>query len=245
VSLLPAADCSRDGGTCLLRLADAVRPCLAVAAEIGGDAQSTDGTEASHMHTAAELHAPNFKRGYEAWLMVEAKKRNPSIKLYALPWAWPGWLRNATTGGANPLLDNTALAVEYVSSWVAGMKTTHGLTIDYVSIWNEVCPVLRRAAPRRAVLQLTTPCLWRLIGFHSVCLHWSIRTHTTLSCTQMDADLQAGSRVYIKALRKALNAKGFASTRIVACDGHSYSDITKLFVGDPELVDAVDVLGAH
>ena len=71
------------------------------------------------MHTAAELHAPNFKRGYEAWLMVEAKKRNPSIKLYALPWAWPGWLRNATTGGANPLLDNTALAVEYVSSWVA------------------------------------------------------------------------------------------------------------------------------
>lgn len=129
--------------------------------------------------------------------MVEAKKRNPEIRLYALPWAWPGWLRNAT-GGANPLLDNTAVAAEYVSSWVRGMKTTHGLTIDFVSIWNE-----------------------------------------------MDADLEAGSRVYIKALRKALDTKGCGSTKIVACDGHSYNDITKLFVGDPDLVADVDVLGAH
>ena len=179
MSLLPAADCSRDGGTCLLRLADAVRPCLAVAAEIGGDAQSTDGTEASHMHTAAELHAPNFKRGYEAWLMVEAKKRNPSIKLYALPWAWPGWLRNATTGGANPLLDNTALAVEYVSSWVAGMKTTHDLTIDYVSIWNEVRPVLRRAAPRRAAPRCATAdkSLSVAVDWVSLCLPALVHTH--------------------------------------------------------------------
>ena len=30
------------------------------------------------------------------------------------------------------------LAAEYVSSWVAGMKTEHGLDIDYVSIWNEM-----------------------------------------------------------------------------------------------------------
>ena len=29
------------------------------------DAQSTDGTEPSHMHTESELHAPNFNRGYE------------------------------------------------------------------------------------------------------------------------------------------------------------------------------------
>ena len=85
------------------------------------------------MHTESELRAPNFRRGYESWLMIEAKRRNPDIRLYALPWAWPGWLRNAT-GGANPLLDNTALAVEYVSSWVRGMKSTHGLTIDFVLI---------------------------------------------------------------------------------------------------------------
>ena len=32
---------------------------------------SSDGTEASHMHTSWE---ENYERGYEWWLMVEAKK---------------------------------------------------------------------------------------------------------------------------------------------------------------------------
>jgi galactosylceramidase len=49
--------------------------------EIGGDSQSTDGTESSHMHSKDDL---NYKRGYEWWLMSEAKKRNPNITLYGL-----------------------------------------------------------------------------------------------------------------------------------------------------------------
>jgi len=56
--------------------------------EIGGDVQSTDGTEASHMHTRDDL---SFERGYEWWLMVEAKKRNPDIKTYVLSWGVPHW----------------------------------------------------------------------------------------------------------------------------------------------------------
>ena len=44
--------------------------------EIGGDSQSTDGTESSHMHSADDL---DYERGYEWWLMSEAKKRNPDI----------------------------------------------------------------------------------------------------------------------------------------------------------------------
>ena len=35
------------------------------------------------------------------------------------------------------------------------------------------------------------------------------------------------------------------SVKIVACDGHSFKDITQLFDGDPDLVKDVDVLGAH
>ena len=46
--------------------------------EIGGDTESTEGTEASHMHTAED---ENYQRGYEWWLMKEAKKRNPDIKV--------------------------------------------------------------------------------------------------------------------------------------------------------------------
>ena len=32
----------------------------------------------------------------EWWLMTEAKKRNPNIALYALPWTFPGWVGNGT-----------------------------------------------------------------------------------------------------------------------------------------------------
>lgn len=37
-----------------------------------------DGTEPSHMHYALD---ENYFRGYEWWLMKEAKKRNPDIIL--------------------------------------------------------------------------------------------------------------------------------------------------------------------
>ena len=43
-----------------------------------GDSQSTDGTESSHMHTPDTV---DYHTGYEWWLMSEAKKRNPDIKL--------------------------------------------------------------------------------------------------------------------------------------------------------------------
>ena len=48
--------------------------------EIGGDAQSTDGSEPSHAHTRAELTKPNFKRGYESWLMVEVGVNQPLVQ---------------------------------------------------------------------------------------------------------------------------------------------------------------------
>lgn len=38
----------------------------------------SDGTEPSHMHYALD---ENYFRGYEWWLMKEAKKRNPNITL--------------------------------------------------------------------------------------------------------------------------------------------------------------------
>nr|XP_054766708.1 galactocerebrosidase-like isoform X2 [Lytechinus pictus] len=98
--------------------------------EIGGDAQSTEGTEPSHMHSPDD---ENYQRGYEWWLMKEAKKRNPDIKLYALPWGWPGWVGNYTN---NPYTD-IKQTIRYVMKWLQGAKNEHGLTIDYLGIWNE------------------------------------------------------------------------------------------------------------
>jgi len=98
--------------------------------EIGGDAQSTDGTESSHMH---ESWDEDYTRGYEWWLMVEAKKRNPSIKLYGLPWAFPGWVGN----GTNDPYKYPQITATYVVKWIVAAKKYYNLTIDYIGVWNE------------------------------------------------------------------------------------------------------------
>src|ERR1700734_2408724 len=48
--------------------------------EIGGDTNSTDGSESSHEHTSAT--ATDCNTGYEWWLMQQAQARNPNIKFY-------------------------------------------------------------------------------------------------------------------------------------------------------------------
>ena len=55
--------------------------------EMGGDGQSSEGVESSHMHTIDDL---NYNRGYEWRLMVEARMRNPKILISVLAWAFPG-----------------------------------------------------------------------------------------------------------------------------------------------------------
>ncbi|XP_072314048.1 galactocerebrosidase [Eucyclogobius newberryi] len=98
--------------------------------EIGGDAQTTDGTEPSHMHYEDD---ENYFRGYEWWLMKEAKKRNPNITLIGLPWAFPGWVGR----GKNWPYDFPDITASYVVNWILGAKEHHDLDIQYVGIWNE------------------------------------------------------------------------------------------------------------
>ncbi|XP_023278677.1 galactocerebrosidase isoform X2 [Seriola lalandi dorsalis] len=98
--------------------------------EIGGDAQTTDGTEPSHMHYEND---ENYFRGYEWWLMKEAKKRNPNITLIGLPWAFPGWVGH----GKNWPYDFPDITAAYVVNWILGAKQYHDLDIQYVGIWNE------------------------------------------------------------------------------------------------------------
>jgi len=59
--------------------------------EIGSGENSTCGSEPSHVITREELANPR-PRGYEFWLMAEARKRNPQILLDCLPWAYPHWV---------------------------------------------------------------------------------------------------------------------------------------------------------
>merc|ERR1712176_1169272 len=129
--------------------------------EIGGDTDATEGAEPSHMHFNGD---ENFQRGYEWWLMKEAKKRNPNIKLYGLPWGWPGSLD--PNGRGDHESDNVFADVEftanYTLNWLLGAKRVHGLDIDYVGLWNEedvppeYAKALRKAVKKSELKDITT-----------------------------------------------------------------------------------------
>jgi hypothetical protein len=69
-------------------------------------------------------------RGYEWWLMEQAVRRNPSIKLSALEWGAPAWV------GAGARTVWTSQNIAYLLSWL-GCARQHGLSIDYLGGWNE------------------------------------------------------------------------------------------------------------
>ncbi|CAH1783526.1 unnamed protein product [Owenia fusiformis] len=98
--------------------------------EIGGDGQSSEGAESSHMHSADD---EDYTRGYEWWMMKEAKKRNPAIKLAGLPWSFPGWVGGDTTWPYT----HPEVTAKYITKWVIGAQKYHNLSIDYIGVWNE------------------------------------------------------------------------------------------------------------
>ncbi len=87
--------------------------------EIGGDTNSTDGAEASHMREPDDV---DCDRGYEWWLMSEAKARNPDIKLAGLQWGAPGWFDGGFFSSDN---------IDYLLAWL-DCAELHGLQIDYM-----------------------------------------------------------------------------------------------------------------
>lgn len=94
--------------------------------EIGGEINSTDGTEPTHMRSRDDL---DFTRGYEWWLMKEAKKRNPNIILDCLPWGAPRWIGNGKFHSQD--------MADYIANFIKGAKEVHGLDIEYTGGWNE------------------------------------------------------------------------------------------------------------
>jgi hypothetical protein len=95
-------------------------------AEIGGDANSTDGADASHMHSRDVI---DCNASYQFWFMREAKKRNPDIRLAGLAWGAPGWL-----GSGRYWSQDT---IDYLIAWIDCAKS-QGLTIDYLGGRNEM-----------------------------------------------------------------------------------------------------------
>ena len=98
----------------------------ALLVEVPGDGNSTQGAEPSHMHTKDDV---NYDRGYEWWLMSEAKKRNKEITLDANGWGCPGWVGNGVFWSQD--------MCDYYVKWIKGLKSTYGLTLDAIGCRNE------------------------------------------------------------------------------------------------------------
>jgi hypothetical protein len=94
--------------------------------EIGGDTNSTWGSEPSHMHTRGDQ---NYNRGYEWWLMREARKRNPKIFIDLLPWGAPGWIGNHHFYSQD--------MIDYDLKFINAAHDIYGVDVNYIGIWNE------------------------------------------------------------------------------------------------------------
>jgi hypothetical protein len=94
--------------------------------EIGGDAQSTDGTEPSHQHTRDDL---SCNRGYEFWLLAEARSRNPAIATFGLMWGAPGWINDGVFYGPD--------MINYTLRWLDCAVVHAAGPIDYLGLHNE------------------------------------------------------------------------------------------------------------
>lgn len=90
--------------------------------EIGSGENSTCGAEPSHAITREELKAPK-PRGYEFWLMAEARKRNPKVMLDCLPWAYPNWVGDRFSQDS----------ADWIVAFLEVARKHYGMEMDYVS----------------------------------------------------------------------------------------------------------------
>src|SRR5674476_95562 len=98
----------------------------ALLVEVPGDGNSTQGSESSHMHSRNDL---NYSRGYEWWIMSEARKRNPAITLDANGWSCPKWVGNNNFWSQD--------MCDYYAKWIIGLKIVYGLDLDAIGCRNE------------------------------------------------------------------------------------------------------------
>jgi hypothetical protein len=193
--------------------------------EIGGDVNSTEGSEPSYARTRNEFEHPQpeqFQRGYEWWLMREARRRNPKIYLDVLQWGAPDWIgerQYPDAADANDMAWDKRIErnrrkfftrdnADFITGYIEGVKRYCGLDINYCGTWNE-SPI---------------------------------------------ADEWKGPRLdvaWIKLLRKTLDAHGLSGVGIIARDldggrGEARTwRIVDLMEQDPELKQAIYAAGAH
>jgi len=119
--------------------------------EIGGGENSTCGSEPSHAVTRDELAHPKA-RGYEFWLMHEARGRNPRVMLDCLPWCYPGWIRGRFSQDAT----------DWFVAFLEVARKQYGMEVDWLAAAQN-----ENGTDRNWIVQSVRPTLDRK-GFRSV-----------------------------------------------------------------------------
>lgn len=105
--------------------------------EIPGDADTTCGSEPSHQHDAGD--GGSYRRGYEGWILSEARKRNPDILTSALVWAAPSFIGDPAISNGTTIF--TPAGARYITQWVQGIGAEYGpqnVSLDVLGAgWNE------------------------------------------------------------------------------------------------------------
>jgi hypothetical protein len=82
------------------------------------------------MHTRDDY---SCQRGYELWLIEQARARNPDIAIYSLAWTAPGWINNGTMYGPD--------TIEYMLNWLRCVNSRGGggnsESDSTLGLWNE------------------------------------------------------------------------------------------------------------
>ncbi len=155
-------------------------------------------TELTNMDNACQSQAAcnltaslcNTSRGYEWWLMKQAKNRDPDIKLYALAWGWPAYI-----GAHNDTLPSTDYrkyywkvfaqdqsvpaandAVDYLTRYVQCAGIVNGTSIDYIGMWNEKGEFSNDLdSGKGTTWDITTPEWW-ITRLHDSLSDWGLST---------------------------------------------------------------------
>ncbi len=86
--------------------------------EIGGDINSSTGTEPSHQRTADE---PPTARGVNFWIARQAKQLNPGMQFIGSRWGTPAWVKESDQNKRDyylnylQLMDNNGTPLDYLS----------------------------------------------------------------------------------------------------------------------------------
>ncbi|HEX3047807.1 MAG TPA: galactosylceramidase [Bacillota bacterium] len=141
--------------------------------EIGGDGNSTSGAEPSHMHTVSD---ENYSRGYQGWLLSEAKARNPAMIFECLPWGAPGWLEDYWSANTQ----------NYIIKYIKGMEATYGIKFRTVGGKNESGYEVNWYIRFKTAL-MEAGLSTKLIGSDDWCGNWAFATEMKNSIALREA----------------------------------------------------------